>query len=62
MLHVREHRVQLLPSCLHLGPAERAGPIGIVVREVNAHPSVRIGGIAPKAAKLLPAGREAFGG
>src|SRR5262249_1787216 len=37
-----------------------ANTVGIVVREVNAYPTVRIGRVAPKAAKLLPAWRQVF--
>src|SRR5262249_708294 len=62
LLDVGEDGVEILAACTHLRPAERAGPVRIMVREVNAHPAVRIGWVAPKAAELLPPYREAFRG
>ena len=62
VLHVRKHGVQLLRALLDLDPAERANTVGIVVREVNTYPAVRIGRIAPKATKLLSPWRQAFWG
>ena len=47
LLYVCEQGLQLLPSDAHLGPAERAGSISIMVREVNAEPVVS-GGSHPK--------------
>src|SRR5262249_62190903 len=53
-LHVGKHDVQLVLALHNFGPAEWANTVGIVVREVNAYPTIRIGRVAPKAAKLLP--------
>jgi hypothetical protein len=60
LLHVGKHCFQLLPSCINLGTAERAEPVVISVREVNAHHAVLIRRIATKASKLPLTWRQAF--
>src|ERR1043166_2002064 len=58
VLYVGKHDMQLVRTLRDLGPAERANAVGIMVREMNTYPAVRIGRIAPKTTKLLPARTE----
>src|SRR5687768_10464053 len=60
LLHVGKHGCQFLLAFLNLGAIERTNAVVISVREVNAHPAVRIGRITTKASKLALTWRQAF--